>query len=431
MKKCFLLLAGLVTLVLGAPPASAVPSLNLDFLFKDSAAPAKNSPDFSVPVAPAKRLSPQAPSDRLAIPSEAIEAPLGSSGTESQLPPPPTEFAESPNPAPDSSPSFEPFQPAPSVSKVEKTAPVAKPVELTFDLPAPGTANPLVQQTPMQRVQPAPVQPVPVQPTPVQPVQPVPQPLQQRENYTLDDLFAGNSDSLVAVAVGSAEGTRTPEGDRNPGYYGHTDPGNGVWNLGTFSYQHDADSPEAADAKQLNRLQDQAQVMQAKAAAQGLTLTLEETLNGIDLANQAPKAVLDQDGYVDWLAKAHQKGLDGTDAILWARTQSFIDPKTQQWNAPGLDNDADRISRDQERRMMAIADAISTYKQDVASQSRKKFGNQAVHLLLSEEHGIARLFAQKVKGLFEHHSPEPSAQAQPAHTSSVVQQILNLDLSSP
>jgi hypothetical protein len=244
---------------------------------------------------------------------------------------------------------------------------------------------------------------------------------------SLDSLFAGGADSLVAIAVGSAEGTRTPQGDRNPGYFGHTDPGNGVWNLGSFSYQHGAASPKEADEKQLSRLRKQAGVMQEKAAAQGITLSLEEQLNGIDLANQAPKAVLDRDGYVDWLSKAHQKGLDKSDAVLWARVQSFIDPNTQKWNAPGLGNSPDKITHDQERRMLAIANAISAQKELAANPSRKS--TQQANYQPQGEHGIARLFAQAVKGLFESDhqpapSPTPSAPESPA-----VQQLFGLDLS--
>lgn len=171
-------------------------------------------------------------------------------------------------------------------------------------------------------------------------------------------IFEGGTNSLVARAVGSAEGTRTPEGHKNPAYFGHVDPGNGVWNLGTFSYQHGARSPEEADAKQLQRLQRQTELLKQKAQAKGLSLSHEELLNGIDLANQAPLAALDRGGYIDWLQEAHSLGMTGSEAIIWARTRSFIDPDTQRWNAPGLGNNVYSISHDQERRANAIARAI-------------------------------------------------------------------------
>ncbi|NEQ45219.1 MAG: hypothetical protein F6K00_17325 [Leptolyngbya sp. SIOISBB] len=182
--------------------------------------------------------------------------------------------------------------------------------------------------------------------------------------YSFDNfysLFEGGTDSLVARAVGSAEGTRTPEGHRNPAYYGHTDPGNGVWNLGTFSYQHGAASPEEADDKQLRRLQTQTEKLRQIALHQGLQLSQEELLNGIDLANQAPLAALDRGGYIDWLKESRTLGMQGAEAIVWARTRSFIDPDTQRWNAPGLGNNVYSISHDQERRAKAIARAIAAF----------------------------------------------------------------------
>lgn len=178
----------------------------------------------------------------------------------------------------------------------------------------------------------------------------------------LDDwIFAEGTDSLVARTVGSAEGTRHWNGERTRAYYGHVDPGNGVWNLGTFSYQHEARNPEEADQKQLNRLQRQGDEIEAQAAEQGLELSLEEKLNALDLANQAPLAALDRGGYIDRLAQARRLNMAGTEAILWARTHSYIDPDTRRWNAPGLGNNVSSISRDQERRMVAISKALRAF----------------------------------------------------------------------
>ena len=84
-----------------------------------------------------------------------------------------------------------------------------------------------------------------------------PAPVTQVVRRALETLFHGNSDSLVARAVGSAEGTRTAEGGYTAAYYGHVDPGNHKWNLGSFSYQHGANSPTEADAKQLKWLYNQ------------------------------------------------------------------------------------------------------------------------------------------------------------------------------
>jgi hypothetical protein len=209
-----------------------------------------------------------------------------------------------------------------------------------------------------------------VQPSPVliAALTPAPQPTTGDAN----DLFAGGSDSLVARTVGHAEGTRTPNGSKTRAYYGHSDPGNGVWNLGSFSYQHGAKSPEAADEKQLRRLERQAEVIRQKADAHRLNLSLEEELNAIDLANQAPLAALDTPGYIEWLKKARDRGLTGSEAVLWARTQSYWNPRRNRWEAPGLGNTEDNISHDQHRRLTAIARALDVYRQQVAARRKKE-----------------------------------------------------------
>lgn len=172
-------------------------------------------------------------------------------------------------------------------------------------------------------------------------------------------IFQGGPNSLVARAVGSAEGTRRPDGSKNPAYYGHRDPGNAKWNLGSFSYQHAARSPEDADSRQLHRLATQDKMLQQRAQSQGLNLTLQERLNGLDLANQAPLAALDRGGYIDRLKESRDRGLHGTDAILQARVNSYREPDTNLWDAPGLGNNEADIRHDQARRMDAVEAAIA------------------------------------------------------------------------
>lgn len=187
------------------------------------------------------------------------------------------------------------------------------------------------------------------------------------------DPFIGGSNSLVARAVGSAEGTRTPDGGKTRAYYGHVDPGNRAWNQGSFSYQHGAEDPVEADEKQLRRLQTQDQAMQARADRLGIAYrdNLEVRLNGIDLANQAPLAALAVDGgsYLDRLRQAHDRGLQGSEAVLWARTYAFWDEQRQSWNAPGLGNTEQFIRHDQERRLSAISRALG-FQQQVAQKSQ-------------------------------------------------------------
>jgi hypothetical protein len=191
-------------------------------------------------------------------------------------------------------------------------------------------------------------------------------PIEPSTNHPQDTIQPETVDPLIAIAIGHAEGTRTAAGDRTWAYYGHRDPGNGRWNVGSFSYQHCTErtpcsTPEEADARQIQRLRQQSIELQRQARAVGLYLTPEELLNGLDLANQAPLAALDR-GYLNWLKQAQELGKSGSEAILWARVRSFIDPDTQQWNAPGLGNNIRQITADQQRRMDAIARVMQDYE---------------------------------------------------------------------
>ncbi|MGJ3248200.1 MAG: hypothetical protein ACFE0I_19210 [Elainellaceae cyanobacterium] len=228
----------------------------------------------------------------------------------------------------------------------------------------------------------------------------------------IEDLFHGGINSLVARAVGSAEGTRTAAGDKTPAYTGHVDPGNGAWNMGTFSYQHGATSPEDADERQLNRLRAQAQLLDQKAKLAGITLDLEARLNGIDLANQSPEAALSSGGYIDRLKQAYTMGLSGSEAILWARTRSYLDPDTQRWNAPGLGNTIDGITADQERRQLAIARAIEAEPQISVSDRPLEF-EKADDFNARERSGA---------------SGSDRNSNQQSESDSIIDQILSLDL---
>jgi len=189
------------------------------------------------------------------------------------------------------------------------------------------------------------------------------------------DIWQGSENSLVARAIGAAEGTRYPAGDKTPAYYGHKDPGNGVWNQGSFSYQHGARTPEEADQKQLTRLQKQDQVLQQKAKRLGIDYGNPNIrLNALDLANQAPLAALANDGggFLDRLKQAKDMGMKGSDAVLWARVRSYLDPDTGRWNAPGLGNTVDQIAYDQERRMSMVQKAIECEANIKCKASKKQ-----------------------------------------------------------
>lgn len=186
-------------------------------------------------------------------------------------------------------------------------------------------------------------------------------------------LFEGGSESLVARTVGAAEGTRAADGSKTPNYYGHIDPGNGVWNRGTFSYQFGNQenlSPDEADRRQLAKIKRiYESVILPKAEKFGIApLTIAEEINGIDLINQAPLTVTEAGGYIERLAEVKKKGLSGEAAILEARVLAFWDPDFGGWDAPGLRayddiSKEESIRRDQNRRMSMISQALAFYEQ--------------------------------------------------------------------
>ena len=172
-------------------------------------------------------------------------------------------------------------------------------------------------------------------------------------NANWESYFQGDSNSLVAIAVGNAEGTRTPDGGKTQAFSGHSDPGNGVWNMGTFSYQHGANSPQQADRKQLERLKGQVQSKVDELVSNGIQPTTETVLNLADLFNQSPRAAMD---FPKYLAQCQESGKEGTAAILCARVASY------EGDAPGITRNGITIEADQRRRMNAITTAMNRFK---------------------------------------------------------------------
>ena len=170
----------------------------------------------------------------------------------------------------------------------------------------------------------------------------------------LDMLFA-TPDAPGSIAIGAAEGTRTPRGETTEIYWGHPDPANGVRNLGTFSYQHGASNAREADLIQLKRLRGQVEQLQNEADEMGVKLSPLELVAGADLANQSPVAALD---YVDRLKEFRAQGLRGMEAVLEARIQSFVNPETGVLEAGGFGNSWDILRHDQSRRMVELQRAL-------------------------------------------------------------------------
>lgn len=158
-------------------------------------------------------------------------------------------------------------------------------------------------------------------------------------------------DEDIVCAIGAAEGTRDSNCNPNLHYSGHIDPGNGADNLGTFSYQHGATTPEDADRKQLVRLRRAELELQSQAEAKwGRGLSKSAIAAALDLWNQSPQAGAD---FV-W----HLPSPTPTTAeIIKARSRSYVDPQTGKLDAPGL-GDKNAVEVDQARRTKEVENAI-------------------------------------------------------------------------
>lgn len=199
------------------------------------------------------------------------------------------------------------------------------------------------------------------------------------------DWWEKGSDSPIAIAIGMAEGTRTLDGGKTAAYYWHEDPGNGVNNFGTFSYQHlppdktqeverqsglmakrevaqEQGLAELSDRLQLKRLQTFSLELQQQAQQKGIELSTLELLNGLDLANQSEEAALATWGYIDRLVQMRDL-LPGQidEQIKEARAWSYWSPERDAWDAPGLGNSYENIRRDQSRRFAAVRQVLQAY----------------------------------------------------------------------
>lgn len=155
------------------------------------------------------------------------------------------------------------------------------------------------------------------------------------------------------VAIGIAEGTRTPSGGYTRAYYGHTDPGNGARNVGTVSAQN-AGNPVAADRMWMARLSQQAvrvaPVLGQLGVRPGTVAYNRLMFNVLDLSVQAPAAISD---FIRMLPRVLRAGAT-IEAIAKARADSFINPATGRLDAGGFGNSYSRLLADQRSRAGAF-----------------------------------------------------------------------------
>jgi hypothetical protein len=155
----------------------------------------------------------------------------------------------------------------------------------------------------------------------------------------------------IFVAIGIAEGTRTPSGGNTKAYYGHTDIGDGNWNRGTVSGGRNGGSPQQVDRQWMGTLTSVAATMAPVLQRLGLRPDSQGwnrvMFNILDLRVQAvPAAVRD---FVGKLPQVMDQGLT-IEAIAKARADSFFNPQTGRLEASGFGNNYSRLFADQRSR---------------------------------------------------------------------------------
>jgi D-alanyl-D-alanine dipeptidase len=139
----------------------------------------------------------------------------------------------------------------------------------------------------------------------------------------LNDLFANNS-SIGVLAICAAEGNCEIDGSRTKLYSGHVDPGNSVENFGWCSNQgRDRGNLDIIDAGCLKRTRSRIPRLIIKLQNHSIypEQNIEVFINNLDQWNQASPRV--SDAFPKKYADALKKGLEGKEAILWARVEAF------------------------------------------------------------------------------------------------------------
>jgi hypothetical protein len=162
-------------------------------------------------------------------------------------------------------------------------------------------------------------------------------------------LAINNDMHPLFVAIGINEGTRTPNGGYTKAYYGHRDPGNGAFNVGTVSGQQGG-SPQTSDQRWAGILSQTMLSVTPILVRSGLpqnSVGFQRMLFNIaDLKVQAPAAVPD---FIKRLPQIVRQGVT-IEAIAKARADSYINPATGRLEAAGFGNNYQTLLRDQRSR---------------------------------------------------------------------------------
>ena len=157
----------------------------------------------------------------------------------------------------------------------------------------------------------------------------------------------------IMLAIGIAEGTRTASGGYTQAYYGHRDPADGNWNVGTVSgggVRGGEGSPQAVDRRRMADMTQRS--MRVAPVLQRLGIPINSVaynrlmFNALDLSVQAPGAFPD---FVRRIPSIIANGMT-IEAIAKARADSYINPATGRLEAGGFGNNYSRLLADQRSR---------------------------------------------------------------------------------
>jgi hypothetical protein len=176
-----------------------------------------------------------------------------------------------------------------------------------------------------------------------------------------DNSLVGESNSIIARAVGYSEGNRTKDGQFTNSYYGHSDPGNQKNNIGSFSWQHGG-TPEEADKKQIEKLK--ALLPKFKKAIGSKVLSNLQAIRlwaiVCDLFTQSEIACVGKGGLLEQIESKTDSWITINSIIDW-RVRSYKDPNTGKLDAPGFGNSYQRLYNDQKRRVSAVVEVIDRF----------------------------------------------------------------------
>ena len=153
------------------------------------------------------------------------------------------------------------------------------------------------------------------------------------------------------VAIGIAEGTRTPSGGNTKAYYGHADIGDGNWNRGTVSGGRNGGTPQQVDRQWMGTLTSVATTVAPVLQRLGLPPNSQGwnrvMFNILDLRVQSVPAAVQT--FISKLPQVMKQGLT-IEAIAKARADSFFNPRTGDLEASGFENNYSRLFADQRSR---------------------------------------------------------------------------------